>query len=61
MRGCPARHVPCGAHHGHGLRGEGSPHEPQRHAGALRLPRAHVRRWDADGELAEAAGQGREG
>jgi len=61
MRGCPARQVPCGAHHGHGLREEGSLHEQQQHAGALHLSRAHVHRQDADGELAEAAGQGREG
>jgi len=60
MKGCLARHVPCDAYYGHGLKKEGSPHEQQQHVGALRLSRAHVHRQDADGELAEAAGQGRE-
>jgi len=61
MKGCLARYVPCDAHHGHGLKEEGSPHEQQQHVGALRLPRAHVHRQDVDGELAEAAEQGRAG
>ena len=60
MKGCLARHVLCDAHHGYGLKEEGSPHEQPQHAGAPRLPRAYVHRQDADGELAEAAGQGRE-
>jgi hypothetical protein len=61
MRGYPARHVPGDAHHGRGLKEEGSPHEQPQRAGALRLLRAHVHRRDASGELTAVAEQGRAG
>jgi hypothetical protein len=61
MRDCPARHVPCGAHHGHGLKEEGSPYEQQARADALHLSRAYVRIQDAYEGSAEEGEQEGEG
>lgn len=60
MGGCPARHVPCGAHHDRGLRGERNPHAQLGRVGALLASRVYVRRRGASEAQAEAAKQGRE-
>lgn len=61
MRGCPARHVPCGAHHGHGLKEEGSPYEQQTCADVPPLSHVHECVQGADGVLGEKGEQEGEG
>ncbi|MBI3249297.1 MAG: hypothetical protein HYZ50_22580 [Deltaproteobacteria bacterium] len=61
MKGSSARHVLCDAQHGHGLKAEGSLHEQQAHAHALRLSHAYVRIQDADEVSAEEEELGGEG
>jgi hypothetical protein len=60
MRDCPARHVPCGAHHGHGLKEEGSPYEQQACADVPPLSRVHEYIQGADGVSGEKGEQGGE-
>ena len=60
MRGCPARYVPCGAHHGHGLKEEGSPYEQQACADVPLLSHAYECTQGADGVSGEKGEQGGE-
>ncbi len=61
MKGCLARHVLCDAHHGYGLKEEGSPHEQQACADVPPLSHANEYIQGADGVSGEKGEQEGEG